>query len=285
MTETDKLRVATCQFHVTENIATNLAAIEMHIADAVKQGAHLVQFCEAALSGYGGTDFYSWDDFDWPALRAATEKIQALARTHRIWIALGSAHPVAPGINPTNCVYLIGPDGLVQDRYDKSMLTEGDRIFYTAGDHRVTLELKGVKLGVLICYDACFPEMYAAYRNDGVTVMLHSFYNAGFMDGNILDDVGPAWLRVRAADNQMCIVATNSSRPHSSWAACVTRPDGSTAASLERHTPGVLLHEFPDTELKGWLHNHKPMRLASDEVFHQGETSTHPRVVDRRSPP
>jgi predicted amidohydrolase len=281
----EKLRIATCQFHVTDDIRANQAAVEGAVAEAASRGADLVHFCEAALSGYPGTDLYSWDGFDWETLRAAVTSVQACARKHGVWVVVGSAHPLEPGANPTNCVYIISPRGEIHDRYDKCMLTLSDQMFYAAGDHRVVLELKGVRLGFLICYDACFPEMYAAYRNDGVTVMLHSFYNAGFGGENILDEVGPAWIRVRAADNQMHVVANNSSRPHSSWSSCVARPDGSLAAALPVHTPGVLVHEFPDEELKGWLHNNKPIRLASDEVFHQGEQSAHARVKNRQSPP
>ena len=33
-------------------------------------------------------------------------------------------------------------------------------------------------MGLAICYDLCYPQMYAAYREKGVELMLHSFYNA-----------------------------------------------------------------------------------------------------------
>ena len=38
-----------------------------------------MHFCEGALSGYAGVDRPSWDGFDWSALRAATERVMALA--------------------------------------------------------------------------------------------------------------------------------------------------------------------------------------------------------------
>ena len=80
---------------------------------------------------------------------------------------------------PTNCLYLINPSGRVVDRYDKSMCTFGDQQHYTAGNRLVTREIRGVKVGLAICYDACWPQVYAAYQEKGTTLMLHSFYNAG----------------------------------------------------------------------------------------------------------
>lgn len=54
-------------------------------------------------------------------------------------------------------------EGKIIDRYDKSMLTEGDMNYYTPGNHITIIELKKYKIGFLICYDSCFPEIYNIY--------------------------------------------------------------------------------------------------------------------------
>jgi predicted amidohydrolase len=279
------LRVAACQFPVTADVAANGAYVRRLVARAAARGAHLVQFPEAALSGYGGFHFPSFASYDWDLLRRETRRVQEAARSAGVFVLLGSAHFLGPREKPTNCVYVIDRRGRIAGRYDKSMCTADDLRVYTPGDRRVVFSLRGVRCGVLVCYDGCYPEQYAAYRARGVELMLHSFHNAGFPGPNVLDEYKPALVRTRAADNGLWVVACNSSLRHSSWATCIARPDGTIAASLRRHTTGVLVHDFPDPRLAGWLHNHRPLRLDPRTRLHNGRPSRSLRARASRSAP
>ena len=283
-----RLKVATCQFPVSADVDENAKYIRGFIEEAADNGADLVHFSEAALTGYGKVDFPDFRNFDWDRLRARTAEIINLAKERGVWVVLGSAHYLCPEEKPTNCLYVISPDGEIVDRYDKSMCTGGDLQVYTPGDHLVTLDLKGIRCGLLICYDSCFPEMYNAYRHQGVQVMLHSFYNAHHKGKTILDEFIPAEIRVRASDNLMWVVANNSTGEHSAWPACIARPDGSLT-TLERGVPGILYRTFPDKkttdEFPSWTHNNKAMVLPPDEVYHNGTPSVHPRATNRQALP
>jgi predicted amidohydrolase len=283
----EKLKVATCQFPVTGDLQRNAGYIRKYIVEAARNGADIVHFSEAALTGYPPGDIPSFDDYDWEALRAETHGIMSLAREHRIWVVLGSAHYLDEHEKPMNCLYIISSEGKIVGRYDKSMLTRGDADHYTAGNHIEVVELKGYRMGFLICYDSCYPEMYNIYRHRGVQIMFHSFYNAHHDGVTILDEVIPAEIRVRASDNAMWVIANNSTGTWSSWPACIARPDGSLE-SLERGIPGILYREFPDREtsdrFRSWLHNFKMMKLPEDEVYQVfGQPSDHPRVLDTKS--
>lgn len=282
------LKVAACQFPVSADIDGNAKYIRDFIKQAAANKADVVQFCEAALSGYGGLHFANFDNYDWQKLRARTKEIMALAKKENIWVILGSAHYLCPEEKPTNCLYIISNEGKIVDRYDKSMCTSGDLKVYTPGDHFVTLELKGFKCGFLICYDNCFPEMYNAYRHMGVRIMLASFHNAHFRGKNILDEIVPAEIRVRASDNVMWVVASNSSAEHSAWPSCIARPDGSLTC-LKKGVPGILYRSFPDgkltKEFPSWTHNNKMMVLPENEVYHNGKPSHHPRAANRQTLP
>jgi predicted amidohydrolase len=286
----EKLKVATCQFPVGGNIGSNAGYMKRFIKEAASNKADIIQFSEAALSGYPPIDIPSFDNFDWAKLRDETYQIMSLAKKHRIWVILGSAHYISEDEKPLNCLYIISDEGKIVDRYDKSMLTGtgGDMTFYTPGDHTVVVELKGFKLGFLICYDSCFPEMYNIYRHKGVKIMFHSFYNAHHKGKTILDEIIPAEIRVRASDNLMWVIASNSSGHYSSWPACIARPDGSLK-SLEREVPGILYREFPDEnrtkQFPSWTHNNKAMKLPANEIYHNGIPSKHPRALDTRSLP
>ena len=283
----EKLRVATCQFPVSGDIPSNAEHIRKYIKEAAENFADIVHFSEAALSGYPPGDIPSFENFDWETLRAKSYEIMALAKKENIWVVLGSAHYLDKIEKPMNCLYIISNEGKIVGRYDKSMLTRGDAKYYTAGNHIEVVELKGYKLGFLICYDSCYPEMYNLYRHKGVKIMFHSFYNAHHDGVTILDEIIPAEIRVRASDNQMWVVANNSTGHYSSWPACIARPDGSLE-SLQRGVPGILYRDFPDAEtsdeFKSWLHNYKPMKLPDNEIYRVfGEPSDHPRVLDTKS--
>ncbi len=283
----EKLKVATCQFPVTGDLKSNAHYIKSFIREAAQNHADIVHFSEAALSGYPPGDIPSFENYDWESLRAETYEIMSLAKEHKIWVVLGSAHYLDEEEKPLNCLYIISCEGKIIGRYDKSMLTRGDSKYYTAGNHIEVLTLKGYKLGFLICYDSCYPEMYNIYRHNGVQIMFHSFYNARHEGVTILDEVIPAEIRVRASDNAMWVIANNSTGSYSSWPACIARPDGSME-SLERGIPGILYREFPDHEktdsFSSWLHNFKMMKLPEDEVYQVfGKPSNHPRVLNTKS--
>jgi len=281
-----KLRIASCQFPVTGDIARNAAYIRRYMRRAAQAGAHLLHTSEACLSGYAGKDFPSFTGYDWPLLRRQTNRLRQLASDLGIWLVLGSAHFLDAGTKPTNCLYLIGPDGRIVDRYDKCMCTPGDQKHYSAGNRLVTRTINGITLGLAICYDVCYPQLYAAYREQGVKLMLHSSYNARDEGKNCLDVLTVRQLTTRCADNNMWAVANNSSHPYSHWGSFVARPDATVARQLKINQAGMLVHDFPDGLSEGgWLHNRMPMKLAKDEVLHFGTPSTHPRQINGQAEP
>lgn len=272
------LRVATCQFPETFAPTRNARIMREQIAVAVGEGADLVHFHECALSGYGGP--IGVGDYDWDALRAATESLIAAAAAHGVWLAVGSSHPLTPPHRPHNCVYLISPDGRIVNRYDKRFCTRGDLNNYTPGDHFVTFTINGVKCGLLICYDFRFPELYRTLYTKGVRVMLHSFHNAGGSGPGVLTHVARATLQGYAGVNGMWISAANSSRFYSMWPGSFITPDGRIAGKLRRNRRGVMVntidlaHTYYDAS--------SPFRdRCIRGTFHSGRTVKDARSDDR----
>ena len=281
-----KLRVASCQFPVTEDIEKNARHIRRYIRRAADRGAHLLHTSEASLSGYAGIDFTSFDGFDWDLLREETSRCRDLASELGLWLILGSAHFLDKKTKPTNCLYIVDPKGRIADRYDKCMCTGPDQRFYSAGNRLVTRSIQGVKVGFAICYDICYPQVYVAYRDKKATVMLHSFYNARGKEKNCLDVLNVHQVPTRCADNLMWAVANNSSPPYSHWGSFVARPDATITKQLPINRAGMLVHDFPDgLSEDGWLHNRIPMKLAEGERLHFGKPSNHQRQVNCRSEP
>ena len=282
----EKLRVASCQFPVTGEITRNARYIRRYMKKAADAGAHLLHTSETGLSGYAGVDFLSFKGYDWDVLRRETARLRELASELNLWLVLGSAHFLDRRTKPTNCLYLINPTGKIVDRYDKCMCTQGDQKAYSAGQHLAVRSINGVRVGLAICYDICYPQLYAAYREKDVKLMLHSFYNARSHGKNCLDVLNGRQVSTRCADNLMWAVANNSSHPYSHWASFVARPDATIAQQLKINQAGMLVHDFPDGLSEGgWIHNRMPMKLAADESLHFGKPSTHPRQLDPRAEP
>jgi len=302
------VNVATCQFPVSADIASNLGFITRQLRTAKGRGADVAHFPEGALSGYAGTDFESFDGFDWAALAAATEQILGLARALGVWVVIGSAHQLTGAARPHNSLYVISSEGTVIDRYDKRFCagdaagTTGDLAHYSPGDHCSTWTINGVRCGALICYDYRFPELYREYRRLDVQLMFHSFHAARFSAAKaaaIGAAIGPqfaalnraatftypgitmpAAMTAAAAANFMWISCPNSSAPQSCWPAFMVRADGVTVGRLRRNVPGVLVTTV-DTDAELYDSTAAWRRRALAGQLHSGTVPEDPRSADR----
>ncbi len=240
--EKGRIRVASCQFPVSANIGSNLNWIREQMIEAKLKKADVAHFPECGLSGYPGSDMDNLDQFNWEYLHLATDSILVLAKDLKIWVILGSIHPVNDNDKPYNSLYVINPEGKIIDRYDKRFCTAGDLDYFSAGDHFVTFDVEGVHCGLLICYDVRFPELYREYRKLGADLIFQSFYNARQEKGSIHPVIMPITAQARAATNYFYMSLTNSSAAES-WPCYFITPDGLVQNKLTANFPGVLISE------------------------------------------
>jgi predicted amidohydrolase len=262
------LRIATCQFAVTESVPRNARAIRQSLHKAQKAGAEVVHFSECALSGYVGADFSSFDGYDWHVLREETQRIIRLAGELGLWVVLGSAHPLTPPNKPHNCLYLISPAGRIVNRYDKRFCTSADLDHFTPGNRFATFDLNGVRCTLLICFDLRFPELYRELYKLGVQCIFQSFYNARQRGPSVHTHIMRQTMQCHAATNHFWVSMTNSSGRYAPYPSCFIQPDGVIAAQLRPNRPGLLVHtvdlsrdfydpmaEFRDLAVAGQLTN------------------------------
>lgn len=254
-----KLRIAICQFPVSCDIASNAKFIRRFMREAAGTAAHAIHFPETALSGYGRSDFTPSSIDSWQELEEHTQEIINLAGKFGLWVVLGSCRKVADSAKPANCIHVISDNGRIVGTYDKQQLTPSESDWYAPGNGFLVITINGIKCGFLICYEACFPNLFEAYRKKGVQLIFHSCHNVSGKPKPLFQELTLAQIRTRATDNQMWISDSNSSARYSFSTACVARPDGSVRSS-RRHTNGILLHDFPDTEL-GWTYDNRKKKL------------------------
>lgn len=252
---TQKLRIASCQFPVSADIAQNAKFIHRFMKKAAEAEADVIHFPETALPGYERTDFDLSNTDNWQQLEEHTEEIVRLAENLGLWVVLGSCQKVAAGEKPANCLHVISSAGQITGTYAKQKLTPAEFECYTPGNDFLVVTINGIKCGFLICYELCFPHLFEAYREKNVELIFHSCHNVSRSPKPLFQQLTLAQIRTRAADNQMWISSSASSARQAFSTACIARPDGSTRSS-KKHVNGLLLHDFPDTKL-GWMYDNR----------------------------
>jgi deaminated glutathione amidase len=252
---TPKLRIASCQFPVSNNIQSNAKLIRRFMKKAAEMKAQVIHFPETALSGYGHMDFTPSDNENWQELEEQTEETANLAGKLGLWIVLGSCRKVMNNEKPANCIQVISDKGQIVGSYDKQKLTSSESDWYTPCNGFLVVTINGIKCGFLICYELCFPSLFEVYRKKDVQLIFHSCHNVSRSLKPLFQELTLAQIRTRAADNQMWISSSTSSTRYSFSKTCIARPDGSVRC-LRRHAAGILLHDFPDTEL-GWTYDNR----------------------------
>jgi predicted amidohydrolase len=256
-----KLRIASCQFPVSRDIASNAKFIRRFMKKAAESEAHVIHFPETALPGYERTDFTPSNNDSWQRLEEQTEEIANLAGKLGLWVALGSCRKVTSREKPANCIHVISDAGEIVGTYDKQQLTPAESAWYTPGNGFLVVTINGIKCGFLICYELCFPDLFETYRKKDVQLIFHSCHNVSRSPKPLFQELTLAQIRTRAADNQMWISGSTSSARYSFSTACIARPDGSVRCS-RRHINGILLHDFPDTAL-GWTYDNRKLTQIS----------------------
>ncbi len=209
-------RVAALQMISTPEPAENMAVAARLVREAAAAGAQLVALPEYwGILGHRDTDKLAH------AEAAGEGPLQSflagLAREHGIWL-LGGTLPLAceaPG-KVRNTLLAYGPDGAVAARYDKIHLfgfkrgtEEYDESRTIApGSDVAVLDTPFARVGLSVCYDLRFPELYRAMGHCDLIVVPAAFtYTTGRAHWEVL-------LRARAIENQCYVLAPAQGGQH-----------------------------------------------------------------------
>jgi nitrilase len=149
-----------------------------------------------------------------------------------------------------NTTLVFGPDGRELARYRKIHLFDvvtpngqgyRESSMFGAGRHVVTCAAGGLTLGLTICYDLRFPELFLALRRAGAEVI---FVPSAFTVETGRDH-WEVLLRARAIETQCFIVAAATCGTHADAAG---RPRETFGHSLIIDPWGVVLAELPEGE-------------------------------------
>ena len=140
---------------VLGGVAENLEIMREAVSEAKRADAELVIFPECILTGYniGEASRELAEAADGPSAK----RIVDMARSYGIAILYG--YPERAGEALYNAAQLIARGGERLANHRKCQLYgAGERQLFTPGDEALVVNLEGLKLGLLICYDIEFPE-------------------------------------------------------------------------------------------------------------------------------
>ena len=210
------IRLAAVQMVSTPRVDENLETAERLIADAVAQGAGLVALPEYfPIMGMSDGDKVKLREAD--GRGSIQEFLAKTARRHGIWLVGGSMPLVAQAQGKVlNSCLVYDPQGERVARYDKIHLfgfqkgaeryNESETI--EAGKQVVAFETDFGRVGLSICYDIRFPEMYRALGDCDLQVIPAAFTETtGRAHWEIL-------LRARAIENQCYVLAVAQGGKH-----------------------------------------------------------------------
>ena len=204
-----KVYVAAVQMRSGQDVDANLDRAECLLLEGIRQGAKLLALPENfSFLDREGDKLKVVEHFErGPAIAL----LRKTAKDHGVVIVGGSV-PLAAHGKVTNTCLVFGADGNVVSRYDKIHLFDihldeahdfQESRFIAPGQEVVTFDALGHTMGLSICYDLRFPELYRMLIARGARVL--------FVPSAFTWRTGAyhwtALLRARAIENLCYVVA------------------------------------------------------------------------------
>lgn len=227
------MRVSAIQFSATTDPAANLERIEALVQQAAADRPDLVVLPEGAMHDFGPTDLPlgpAAQPLDGPFVQA----IGDLARRHRVALVAGMFETSGDPERPYNTLVALDADGALTASYRKVHLydsfgyRESDRL--SAGDvAAVTLQVGGLTLGLMTCYDLRFPEFGRLLVDAGAEAFV---IPAAWVRGPLKEDHWMTLLRARAIENTVYVIAAGQTGKAYVGCSAVVDPLGVVIARL-----------------------------------------------------
>ncbi len=208
------MRVAICQMRSGDDVEANVAEAERLLNEAADGGADLAALPE--VFPYLGPASRRAEVAE-PVPGPVTDRLAAVAAARGMWV-LGGSVLERDGEHVFNTSPLFDRSGELVARYRKIHLFDvelpGQPPFresatFTPGDQLITFETDQARVGLSICYDLRFPELYRGLMALGAEVLLvpaQFQFETGKDHWHVL-------LRARAIEDQCFVVAAGQWGP------------------------------------------------------------------------
>ena len=242
-------RAALLQMRSGTDIGRNVKTFSTMVREAAANGATYVQSPEmtgALVRDRVALKTMLKEEAADPVVASASE----LARSLGIHVHVGSTAIAAEGGKVANRAFLFGPDGAKIATYDKIHMFDVDldngeswreSATYEPGKRTVIAELPFARLGLAVCYDLRFPQLFRAQALAGadvLTVPAAFTRQTGQAHWHVL-------LRARAIENGAWVLAAAQGGTHEDGRetfghSIAIDPWGRVVAEAEGDDPGIV---------------------------------------------
>ncbi|MXN51737.1 hydrolase [Shinella sp. AETb1-6] len=238
------MRIAALQMKaVAGDVEANMARIAAAAADAATGGASLLVVPELAVTGYGAGEA-AFADLASPASGDTVARLSAIARENGIAIIAGFAEREGTAVYNS----AVFTDGIGTNAvYRKSHLYgEYERAaFKPATPASVLVELGGLRLGMLICYDVEFPENVRRLARAGADLVV---VPTALPEGASGTFIANHMIQVRAFENQVFVAYVDHCDSDGLFAYAglsrIAAPDGALLAEAPAQGEALLFADI-----------------------------------------
>jgi predicted amidohydrolase len=218
MADPTPFKAACVQLRSSDDVAENISETVRLVREAASRGARFIATPEntTLMAPDGGAKLaHSWDEAHDPALPV----FSALAKELNAWLLIGSLAIKVSDTKTANRSFLIAPDGNIAARYSKIHLfdvelasgeTYRESNTVEGGHEAVVADTGFGRMGLSICYDLRFPQLYRKLAQKGAflfTVPSAFTVPTGEAHWHVL-------LRARAIENGAFVVAPAQGGTH-----------------------------------------------------------------------
>jgi predicted amidohydrolase len=266
-------RAACVQLRSSDDVTENIRETVRLVREAAARGASFVATPEntTLMAPDGGAKLAnSFDEAQAPALPV----FSALAKGLNIWLLIGSLAIKVSDTKTANRSFLFAPDGAIAARYSKIHLFDVElasgEIYresntVAGGDQAVVADTVWGRIGLTVCYDVRFPQLYRKLAQKGAflfTVPSAFTVPTGSAHWHVL-------LRARAIENGAFVVAPAQGGVHANGRktfghSLIVSPWGEVLAEAGTD-PGVIVAEI-DPVLSKQAREKVP-NLQHDRIF------------------
>lgn len=187
------------------------------------------------------------------------DKAQAAAADHGVALTIGLPEP-RDGAT-FNSAFSFGSDGALLATYQKIQLFGPDEAgAFKAGSDYVVFDYKGVRFGLMICYDVEFPEHVRALKRLGAQAILVPTANM-----EPFSNVNQYLVPARAMENAVTVVYANYCGSEGALEyvgrSLIAGPDGHSLA-VKGHAPGLAFADLPT----GWREHDVPLSTQLQDL-------------------
>jgi predicted amidohydrolase len=245
-------KAACIQLRSTDDVAENIRDTAALVREAAARGATFIATPEntTLMAPDGGAKLaQSFDEAHDPALPV----FAALATELKVWVLIGSVAIKVSESKTANRSFLFAPDGSIRARYSKIHLFDvqlaSGEVYresntVAGGDEAVVADTELGKVGLSICYDLRFPQLYRKLAQKGAflfTVPSAFTVPTGSAHWHVL-------LRARAIENGAFVIAPAQGGTHANGRktyghSLIVAPWGEVLAEAGTD-PGVIIADI-----------------------------------------